>query len=481
MVKQDQGDGEGNDRLYINYQLEGRHNLAVTEAMINSMETYLYSNKEKFYIDAVYSYYAPQDAQSTILLQKDIPIDIGELKKMIREGFPKFSIATPQFGWGNENNGIRVTLTGRSTTELIRISEQVMPLLDNIEGLVDVRSEVNGAQQEVVVVINREMAARLDLTLSDIASNIAIALRGSQLRSFRHDPSGELRIELAYDKSWQNSLEKLKQLPIIRQGDRVYTLDSLAEATVVPRFDTIRHFNRQTALSIGANLEDMTTEEAQTKITQVMDSVNFPYGYGYSLRGGFERQDEDQSIMVVNMILAIAMIYIVMAALFESLLLPTAIITSILFSITGVFWALWLTGTPMSVMSMIGILILMGIVVNNGIVLVDQINQMTPDLDKLSHTIISVCITRLRPVLMTVATTVLGLVPLAMGDTQIGGGGPPYSPMAIAIIGGLTFSTVTSLYLVPLCYQALYLMRHKAAIRLGVSNTFAQKILPWTK
>jgi HAE1 family hydrophobic/amphiphilic exporter-1 len=481
MVKQDQGDGEGNDRLYINYQLEGRHSLAVTEAMINSMETYLYSNKDKFYIDAVYSYYAPQEAQSTILLQKDIPIETSELKKMIREGFPKFAIATPQFGWGNENNGIRVTLTGRSTTELIRLSEQVVPLLSNIDGLVDVRSEVNGAQQEVVVVIDREMAARLDLTLSDIASNIAIALRGSQLRSFRHDPSGELRIELAYDKSWQNSLEKLKQLPIIRQGDRVYTLDSLAQATVMPRFDTIRHFNRQTALSIGANVDKLTTEEAQKEITQVMDLVNFPNGYGYSLRGGFERQDEDQSIMVVNMILAIAMIYIVMAALFESLLLPTAIITSIMFSITGVFWALWLTGTPMSVMSMIGILILMGIVVNNGIVLVDQINQMTPDLDKLSDTIISVCITRLRPVLMTVATTVLGLVPLALGDTQIGGGGPPYAPMAIAIIGGLTFSTVTSLYLVPLCYQALYLMRHKAAIRLGLSHTFAQKLLPWAK
>ncbi|WP_445773152.1 efflux RND transporter permease subunit [Shewanella sp.] len=480
LVKQDQGDGEGNDRLYINYQLEGRHNLAVTEAMINRMEDYLYRNKDKFYIDAVYSYYAPHDAQSTILLQKDIPIEMSELKKMIREGFPKFSIATPQFGWGNENSGIRVTLTGRSTTELIRLSEQVLPLLSQINGLVDVRSEVNGAQQEVIIVIDREMAARLDLTLSDIATNIAIALRGSPLRSFRHDPSGELRIELAYDKSWQKSLEKLKQLPIIRQGSRVYTLDSLSDVSVVPRFDTIRHFNRQTALSIGANLEDLTTEEAQEKITQVMDSVNFPHGYDYSLRGGFERQDEDQSIMAVNMILAIAMIYIVMAALFESLLLPTAIITSIIFSITGVFWALWLTGTSMSVMAMIGILILMGIVVNNGIVLVDQINQMTPDLDKLSTTITDVCITRLRPVLMTVATTVLGLVPLAMGDTQIGGGGPPYSPMAIAIIGGLTFSTLTSLYLVPLCYQALYLIRHNAAIRLGLANTIAQKLLPWT-
>jgi hydrophobic/amphiphilic exporter-1 (mainly G- bacteria), HAE1 family len=180
------------------------------------------------------------------------------------------------------------------------------------------------------------------------------------------------------------------------------------------------------------------------------------------------------------MILAIAMIYIVMAALFESLLLPTAIITSILFSITGVFWALLFTGTPMGIMSMIGILILMGIVVNNGIVLVDQINQMTPALDELSDTIARVCNTRLRPVLMTVGTTALGLLPLAMGDTQIGGGGPPYSPMAIAIIGGLTFSTVTSLFLVPLCYQALYRMRYKAAIRLGMADNLAKKLLPWT-
>ncbi|MGL5359065.1 MAG: efflux RND transporter permease subunit, partial [Shewanella sp.] len=163
----------------------------------------------------------------------------------------------------------------------------------------------------------------------------------------------------------------------------------------------------------------------------------------------------------------------------ESLLLPTAIITSILFSITGVFWALWLTGTPISVMAMIGILILLGIVVNNGIVLVDQINQMTPELDKLPDTIREVCITRLRPVLMTVGTTVLGLIPLAMGETQIGGGGPPYSPMAIAIIGGLTFSTLTSLYLVPLCYQLLYHMRLRAALRFAKADQLAKKWLPW--
>ncbi|MGL5484962.1 MAG: efflux RND transporter permease subunit, partial [Shewanella sp.] len=99
---------------------------------------------------------------------------------------------------------------------------------------------------------------------------------------------------------------------------------------------------------------------------------------------------------------------------------------------------------------------------------------------KLSDTIREVCITRLRSVLMTVGTTVLGLVPLAMGDTQIGGGGPPYYPMAIAIIGGLSFSTLTSLYLVPLCYQMLYRMRYRASVQLGESHRFAQKLLPWT-
>lgn len=480
-VKQDQSDGEGNNRLYINYQVDGRHSLAVTEAMINRMEDYLYANKEAFYIDSVYSYYAADRGQSTLLLQEDMDIDIKALKRQIRDGFPKFSIATPQFGWGDENSGIRVTLTGRSTSDLIKISEQVVPLLSNIKGLTDVHSELNGTQQEVVIQLNRTLAARLGLSLTELAQNVSLALRGVPLRSFRHDPNGELRIELTYEKQWQTSLEKLKQLPIVRIDNRVYPLQSLADISIKPRFDTIRHYGRLTALSIGANLDDITTEEAQQAILDVMQAVSFPPGYGYSLRGGFERQDEDQAIMATNMILAVAMIYIVMAALFESLLLPTAIITSILFSITGVFWALLITDTPMDIMSMIGILILMGIVVNNGIVLVDQINQQTPQLSQLPDTIHKVCITRLRPVLMTVATTVLGLIPLAMGDTQLGGGGPAYAPMAIAIIGGLSFSTITSLYLVPLCYQALYRLRHQAGIKLTTAQQRAQRLTPWCK
>ena len=182
--------------------------------------------------------------------------------------------------------------------------------------------------------------------------------------------------------------------------------------------------------------------------------------------------------MLVNMMLAVAMIYIVMAALFESLLLPAAIISSIIYSIVGVFWFFLVTGTNMSVMGMIGILILMGIVVNNGIVLIDQINQMSPKREELEKVVSDICITRLRPVLMTVATTVLGMVPLAMGSAQIGGDGPSYGPLAIAIIGGLSFSTITSLYLVPWLYLVLSKTALNTSVGVGKASKFARRFIP---
>jgi len=207
-----------------------------------------------------------------------------------------------------------------------------------------------------------------------------------------------------------------------------------------------------------------------------MNSIQLPQGYSWKLGQGFNRQQADQQIMITNMLLALAMIYIVMAALFESLLLPAAIISSIIYSIVGVFWFFFITGTSMSVMGMIGILILMGIVVNNGIVLIDQINQMTPKITDLEQVICDICITRLRPVLMTVATTVLGMIPLALGSTQIGGDGPSYSPLAIAIIGGLTFSTITSLFLVPWCYLIFTKMALNTSIGFHHANTFAKRL-----
>jgi HAE1 family hydrophobic/amphiphilic exporter-1 len=160
--------------------------------------------------------------------------------------------------------------------------------------------------------------------------------------------------------------------------------------------------------------------------------------------------------MLLNLALALALIYFVMASLFESLLFPAAIWTQILFAVVGVYWFFLATGTTMTMMGMIGILILIGVVVNNGIVLVDHINRLREDGLSREDAIARAGRDRMRPILMTAATTVLNLLPLSVIKTSIGGsGGPPYFPMARAIVGGLTLSTLVTMLLLPTIYILL--------------------------
>ncbi|MCW8865999.1 MAG: efflux RND transporter permease subunit [Colwellia sp.] len=476
-ITSDNMDNQDGTRLYMRYHVEGQFPLEHVEAMVDRFEEYLYEHQEEFYIDSVYSYYSGERASSTLLLKEDRDISMTELKARIRKDMPNFAEAKPDFGWQSaKSGGVSMSLVGPSTDLLITLANQVVPMLDHIDGLADVRSDVSQHQKEMVLIIDRIKASQLGLNSNEVAQIVGTALRGLELRSFRHDPNGEVKIRLLYDQRLKYSLSQLKKLPIAQIDGQNITLENVAHFKVQPRLTAIYREDRQTALTIGANLDDITMEQAEKRITTAMNAIELPQGYSWKLGQGFNRQQADQQIMITNMILALAMIYIVMAALFESLLLPAAIISSIIYSIVGVFWFFFITGTSMSVMGMIGILILMGIVVNNGIVLIDQINQMTPKITELEQVICDICITRLRPVLMTVATTVLGMIPLALGSTQIGGDGPSYSPLAIAIIGGLTFSTITSLFLVPWCYLIFTKMARNTSIGFFHANVFAKRL-----
>lgn len=479
VVTSDNNNSDDTTRIRLHYHLKGQYPLEEVEELVNKMEDYLYSNQDKFDIDSVYTYFNPQRASSTLLLKDNKTLSIDEIKRRIRENMPKFAIAEPQFGWRSAAaGGASMSLTGPSTDKLIELSKQIIPLLSQIEGLTDVRSEVSEEQQEMILIVDRQKASRYNLSSQDVASLVSSALRGRNLRSFRHDPQGEVRIEMLFDKELKYSLAKLKQIPITQFNNQIITLDNLVSFEIKPRLNNIWRQNRQTSLNIGANLDEITIEQAGERISHAMKQINLPQGYQWKLGQGFERQQQEQNIMLVNMVLAVAMIYIVMAALFESLLLPAAIISSIIYSIVGVFWFFLITGTSMSVMGMIGILILMGIVVNNGIVLIDQINQMSPKREDLEQVISDMCITRLRPVLMTVATTVLGMIPLAVGSAQIGGDGPSYGPLAIAIIGGLSFSTITSLYLVPWLYLVLTKTAQNSSVGYSKASQFARRFIP---
>ncbi|GAB2701243.1 efflux RND transporter permease subunit [Aliiglaciecola aliphaticivorans] len=478
LLKSDEQNNGNNGRIWLNYNVQANYSLQEVEKTVVKMEDYLYANKERFYIKQVYSYFTTGEAQSGITLEDDIPIKIADLKKRIKDEFPAFARAKPSFQWNESSGGgVKISLFGQSSETLMEIADEIVPVLASVDGLTDVKADIDGQNYELQIKVDRNKAFRFGLNTQDVATMISTALRGSNLRTFRNASNGEIDIRLLYDETLQTSIDGLRNLIVFRNLEQNVTLDMLADLTIKPRMSHIQRDGRQTALSIGANLEsDLTIEEAKERIEAIMANVQLPNGYSWALDGSFQRQDEDEGVMITNMLLAVCMIYIVMAALFESLLLPTSVLTSLIFSFTGVFWAFLITGNPMTVMGMIGMLILMGIVVNNGIVLVDRINQLVNQGLAVHDAIIEGCLTRVRPILMTVSTTVLGLVPLALGDVSIGGDGPSYSPMAIAIIGGLLFSTLTSLFLVPLTYLLLLKLRRNTVQMISDSKHLVAKI-----
>lgn len=455
-------DEANNGRLYIEYELNDQYPLATTEKMVSRVEDYLFANKDKFHIDSVYSFYTPREATTTLLLKDNLPVTTAQIKEMVRENWPDLARGSIQFSQsGGEDKGISLYLYGNSTEVLMEISKDIHPLLNAIPELTDVNTGLQSNQKELQVRIDRKQAHRLGLNPQQVTAQISAAIRGQNLRTFRNKQVGELRVQLKFEDDYRSSIEGLKSLPILKEGNKVITLGQISEISKVPRFNQIYRTNRQTSLLLTANLkEDVTLDQAEAAIKKAMEYVTLPQGYQWSLDGSFRRIKQNSSIMLRNTLLAMALIYIVMAAMFESLLLPTAVLMSLILSIVGVFWTLFILGTPMSVMAMIGILILIGIVVNNGIVLVDQFNQRKHENIPLLEMIIDASATRTKPILMTAATTILGLMPLAFGSTSIGGDGPSYSPMAITIIGGLSFSTIASLYLVPLAYIWLLNLRN---------------------
>ena len=458
LVKFDAFPQDAGRRLYMDYFIEGQHPLERVERAVDVVEEYLFEHKEEFDIRSVYSYYEKGDASTVILLtdDDDATISTADAIERIKGGLPALAIGKPSFEFEQQGggDGFSLQISGDSTSLLNDIGHDVVRMLATLDELEDVRSDAKSGEREVQVVVDRTRAAAVGLSSREIADAIGIAMRGQNLREFRGE-TGEIRVRAAFRESDKQSLEQLAELPLYTRDDRRITLGSVADLQTGYSPDTIQRTDRQTAVIISANVtEDASLDSVRPEVEKLMNELELPAGYSWKFGRGFDRQDETQQMMATNIILGIACIFLVMAALFESLLFPFAIILgSILFSVFGVFLFFAATGTTFSFMASIGIMILIGVVVNNGIVLVDHINNLRTEGLPRNQAIVEGGRDRLRPILMTVATTILGLAPLAVGTTQVGGeGGPPYYPMARAIIGGLGFSTIVSLLVVPALY-----------------------------
>jgi len=332
----------------------------------------------------------------------------------------------------------------------------------------------------VRVTVDRERAAAFGFSTVEVAQYIGIALRGTPLREYRNGDQ-QIPVWVRFAGAEQFRIEDMSALNLRRADGTTVPLLSVVDVRIEQAPSQIGRSNRQTTLAITANLApDVEMDKAQEAIQKLQSTIELEPGYSIGLGQDFDFGADAGKQMMLNTVLAFGLIFILMAALFESLLQPLAILSGVVYSILGVGWLFWATGTTFSIMAFIGILVLMGVVVNNGIVLVEHINSHRRGGAHRDDALVAGCRERLRPILMTMGTTILGMLPLCFGTTGIGGDGPPYYPMARAIAGGLAFSTVVTLLFLPTVYASLDDIRDwmSRQIRRGGDREGARRAIP---
>jgi HAE1 family hydrophobic/amphiphilic exporter-1 len=444
--------------IELTYRWNGSYRLEELSAAVKQIEDFLEANRETFEITQIYSWYSERGwAGTRIDLDPDGPTPAPEVMEKITAGLPKLAMGTVAFqqdqgGGPGGGDGMQVALVGDSSLLLEELSEAVVPVLNAQDFVRDAYADLGSKSREIQVRVDRERALQYGFSAQQVAQYIGIALRGTPLREFRAGAT-EVPVWLRFQESDGASMDDLRDFKLSSPLGGQVPLLAMVEIQIVASPSTINRQSRQTTLPIRIALADgVTLDDARTRIETVMKQFEMPAGYRWSFGNSFEQNDQAGAQMAFNTLIALLMVYIVMAAVFESVSFPAVIVTTIFFSVLGVFWLFWLTDTTFSIMASIGILVLMGVVVNNGIVMVEHINTLRRSGLNRHDALVAGCRDRLRPILMTMGTTILGMLPLTLGGTQMGGDGPPYYPMARAIVGGLVFSTVISLFALPTFY-----------------------------
>jgi len=381
---------------------------------------------------------------------------ITEIASLMREDlkrYPEFKKAQVNVGGsrGGSMGGqstIDFEIYGYDFTETDSVAQQLKRVLESIPGTADIMISRSDYQPEYQVDFDREKLAIYGLNLQTAANYLRNRINGSIASRFREDGE-EYDIKVMYAPEHRTSIEDIENILIYNaagQGVRIRDVGTVVERFTPP---TIERKDRERIITVSTVTQDVPMSEIVQAARAKIDRMDIPQGISIELAGSYEDQQDSFKDLLMLAALIVILVYIVMAAQFESYTYPGIIMTSLLFAFSGVFIILWLTGHTLNVMSLIGAIMLIGIVVKNGIVLIDYISLNRERGMSVRLAVISGCKSRLRPVVMTTLTTILGMVPMAVGSGQ---GAEMWQPMGTAVIGGLTFSTILTLLFVPTLY-----------------------------
>ncbi|MBC8555313.1 MAG: efflux RND transporter permease subunit [Candidatus Brocadiales bacterium] len=380
-------------------------------------------------------------------LEEDVMTDLRERFKplpAVEYKFSRpayFSYATP----------VEVEIKGYNLNVIDRLSEEVMAEMGEVEGITDIKSTVEEGIPEVQIIFDRQKLSQLGLDLNTIANNVRDNVLGNISTEFsKRDREIDIRVRAR--KKDIGSVEDLENFIVNPEGERPISLAAVADINVEKTPGEIRRLNQERVAVISANLVGRDLRSSVMDIEEKISNIRMPDGYEISVSGQSREMLVAFSSMSFAILLAIFLVYIVMASQFESLIHPFVIMFTIPFALVGVAAALFVTSKPVSVIVLIGVVMLAGIVVNNAIILVDCINSRIKEGMPRREAIVEGGKIRLRPIMMTTTTTILGLLPLALG---FGEGAELRMPMGITVIGGLLFSTLLTLILVPIVYDVV--------------------------
>lgn len=389
----------------------------------------------------------PGDRSRTI---SDIADD---MRADIKRDFPEFKKYNVNVGGGRGagmggQSTVDFEIFGYDFVQTDSVARMLQGILEGIEGTADINISRSDYQPEYQVDFDREKLALHGLNMATVAAALRNRINGAIASQFREDGE-EYDIKVMYEPSRRTTIEDIENIMVFTpsgQGVRIKDIGEVVERFTPP---TIQRKDRERLITVSSVVDGVpmsqVVEQAQAKI----DKLHLPAGITIELSGSYEdQQDSFRDLMMLG-ILIIILVYIVMAAQFESLTYPGIIMTSLLFAFSGVFLILWITGHTLNIMSMIGAIMLIGIVVKNGIVLIDYITLNRERGMGIRTAVVDGGRSRLRPVVMTTLTTILGMVPMAVGSGQ---GAEMWRPMGTAVIGGLTFSTILTLLFVPVLY-----------------------------
>ena len=355
-------------------------------------------------------------------------------------------------GMGSGGTSLEMNVLGYNLENTEKVAGKIADIMRNTEGLRDVKLSREDYMPQFQVMFDRSKLAMNGLNMTSAATVVRNRINGVTASYFREDGE-EYDIVVRNDVAFRTTVEDINNILLYNQqgkGIRLSEVGTVIESFAPP---SIEHLDRERVIKVTGTVFKRSLGDIAADVNAEVAKIDMPQDIAVELSGSIEEQQESFADMFTLLALVVLLTYIVMAAQFESFRDPFIIMFSLPFAFSGVFLALWLTGTTLSLIALIGAVMLVGIVVKNGIVLIDYINLNKVRGSTVKRAVISGGKSRLRPVLMTTLTTILGMFPMALG---IGEGSEIWQPMGIAIIGGLTLSTILTLIVIPSIYTSFH-------------------------